>query len=353
MILICCCDVEAVAGDIVEHVAVAAHCAVPGHYPSQKLPYRVRNDIPPRLEWDGNYGYCGETSFISAGLYYGQYISQFEARHMAYPGRPQRRRDSQLFVDDHGKDVATRMHLAYSYMATDNHKAFLVWLKNNISHRHPVVIGVYSNVSKFSWMTPPGDPDYDHIIPVLGIDSKAPIKIGANGYFGDDRIIFSDNGLYAYQGKANPTFYYSYAFGEFLKSRRQANLATSPVYSLPNDTIDYGIAFTGVIDLNSETRPVRVATNLNCEWPVITDGTSSPPKPMPLTLAVTVSQLTPGQDYVLYEYDNMSKVPNQNFNANADMAAHSWSFRAAAGTHTIALNIQSNQIAVFRAVVAP
>lgn len=32
-------------------------------------------DIPPRYQWNANNGYCGEVSFISVGLYYGQYCS--------------------------------------------------------------------------------------------------------------------------------------------------------------------------------------------------------------------------------------------------------------------------------------
>ena len=32
-------------------------------------------DIPPRFQWNANNGYCGETAFISVGLYYGQYCS--------------------------------------------------------------------------------------------------------------------------------------------------------------------------------------------------------------------------------------------------------------------------------------
>jgi hypothetical protein len=38
------------------------------------------NNIPPRLQWEANFGYCGEVSLISAGLYYGQYLSQYDAR---------------------------------------------------------------------------------------------------------------------------------------------------------------------------------------------------------------------------------------------------------------------------------
>ncbi len=39
--------------------------------PAPAVSYRVSNPIPPRTQWNANYGYCGETSFISAGLNYG------------------------------------------------------------------------------------------------------------------------------------------------------------------------------------------------------------------------------------------------------------------------------------------
>ena len=42
--------------------------------------------IPPRRQWEGNGGYCGETVMISAGLYYGQYVSQYDARAFASDG---------------------------------------------------------------------------------------------------------------------------------------------------------------------------------------------------------------------------------------------------------------------------
>lgn len=45
--------------------------------------FSVSNDIPPRLQWAANNGYCGEVSFANAGLYYGQYLSQFDIRDIA------------------------------------------------------------------------------------------------------------------------------------------------------------------------------------------------------------------------------------------------------------------------------
>jgi hypothetical protein len=40
-------------------------------------------NIPTRLQWEENDGYCGEVSLISGGLYFGQYGSQFDTRVMA------------------------------------------------------------------------------------------------------------------------------------------------------------------------------------------------------------------------------------------------------------------------------
>ncbi|AEA68430.1 Hypothetical protein; putative exported protein [Pseudomonas brassicacearum subsp. brassicacearum NFM421] len=69
------------------------------------------NDIPPRLQWEANYGYCGETALISAGLYYGQYVSQFDARAIASPNVKQSKRGSQLLLGRN--DGATAAQMGY------------------------------------------------------------------------------------------------------------------------------------------------------------------------------------------------------------------------------------------------
>ena len=40
----------------------------------------VKLDMPPRVQWQDNDGYCGETSVQMAALYYGAYVSQYVAR---------------------------------------------------------------------------------------------------------------------------------------------------------------------------------------------------------------------------------------------------------------------------------
>jgi hypothetical protein len=92
--------------------------------------------------------------------------------------------------------------------------------------------------------------------------------------------------------------------------------------------------------------------------------TNSPPQywMVPLTLQVTVSGLTPGNQYNLYEYDlsgfNGSPtgsaaalaIPTSNFNQNRSMATHTTTFTATGTSYSQTVTRTSNQIVVFRAV---
>ncbi|HVA34245.1 MAG TPA: hypothetical protein VNG31_08865, partial [Candidatus Baltobacteraceae bacterium] len=100
--------------------ALLTACAGNGVVPAQMRPangfathrtVEIANGITPRLQWMYNYGYCGETSLISAGLFYGQYLSQYDARHLAHPNIPQSQDASQLLLTLNAARVARRMHL--------------------------------------------------------------------------------------------------------------------------------------------------------------------------------------------------------------------------------------------------
>ena len=74
--------------------------------------YSVANPLPPRIQWNANYGYCGEASFISAGLFYGQYLSQYDARAIASNNARQNLSSSQLLLGVNDVAAAKAMHLA-------------------------------------------------------------------------------------------------------------------------------------------------------------------------------------------------------------------------------------------------
>lgn len=298
----------------------------------------ARNPIPPRLQWLGNYGYCGETSMISAGLYYGQYVSQYEARAIASRGIPQYRRRSQLLLGVNDVYAARRMHLDGIEFPTQRQQStrqFELWIVRNVALGRPVIIGLYENYYVFNSSSSlyPGDPDYDHIVPVIAATR--------------DGLTFSDNGLYGPPRR----YLFERAFAGFARSRKAANAPGAPVYSLPSGA-DFGITIAGVTDPGHETLPVRVATNVNYERPAIKNGTSVRPKPMALVLTVTVRGLRKGVAYRLYRYDDFAAVPDRNFNANARVASKQWDIMATGSSYVVRERILSDQIAVYRAVPA-
>ena len=82
----------------------------------------IINAIPYRSQWNENNGYCGETSILSAGLYFGEYVSQYDARVLANINFPTKIMQlNQTLIGSPGEtDVynniayaANNMHLAY------------------------------------------------------------------------------------------------------------------------------------------------------------------------------------------------------------------------------------------------
>jgi hypothetical protein len=300
-----------------------------------------RNDMPPRYQWNHNYGYCGEVSLISAGLYYGQYLSQYDAR-AAASNAPQNEARSQLLLGVNALDAAARMHLAgikWDNPSRSEADQFLVWVKEHVVLGQPVAIGIYMNQYRFyhkndRWA---GSPQYDHIVPVIGI--------------GNDEITFSDNGEWGSLRHAR--YYFTYRFDDFTKTRREANAPNGPIYSLASKARDFGIAVTGVIDRDDETVPVRVATNLNYELPQIAEGSNRRPGPEPLVLTIAVSGMKASAVYNLYRYNRLNSIPNGEFNAHAANARQRWIITAGpSGRFVMTEKIMSDEVAAYRAVPA-
>ena len=316
--------------------------------------YSFANQLPPRIQRNANYGYCGEVSLISAGLYYGQYISQYDARALASNNTPQNRSSSQLLLGVNDVSAAKAMHLTTTTFNTakqTNTASFLTWVKSNVTAGYPVVMGIFMNQSRFHGTKNlnAGDSEYDHIVVATGITSTHSL-VGPAVYYSNDVIRFNDNGLWTGTPSGLPQNVFSYSFGTFPATRQQANAKTRPVYSLRNGP-NYGLAVTGIIDLSHETVPVRLTTSVNAELPRIVNGTNIRPAAKPVTLTITVSSLNPGTTYNLYRYNSMANVPDSNINANAAKAAQKWTITIPSGsTYTMTQTINSNATAVYRAV---
>lgn len=327
--------------------------AWPVAHAAQAGSYTHANDIPPRQQWTANYGYCGEVGLISAGLYYGQYVSQYDARALASRNRDQARQGSQLLLGVNDAYAAAQMRLqAVPWQGGSGTSAndFLVWVKTHVASGHPVLIGVYENLRLFEDTDDDdaGDAQYDHIVSVIGVSSTRPVTTPA-AYAADEVLTFSDHGLWSPEGK--PDYLYRYAFGAFQATRQQANAADGAVYSLPRGASNHGLAITGIIDRDGQTLPVRLSTSVNDEQPAMPEGGRARPASRPLTLTVTVSGLKPGVPYTLYRYDSFQAVPDAAFNGNASKASKQWKLRGDGGsTYTLQESIRSDQVAVYRAV---
>lgn len=334
-------------------LALGAAFAQPASIPAT---YAYSHGIPPRLQWEGNYGYCGETSLISAGLHFGQYTSQYTARALASPGVPQNLHASQLLLGVNAGAAARRMRLraAEFYWPTQrNTRSFTDWVKSRTLKGQIVIIGLFNNGILLDEWTgrDDGDAEYDHIVPVLGWGSDKPVTAMPDTALPNDVVSYSDNGLYGPFGDppAYP-FLYSTRLRHFAGTRRQANNPDGPVYLLSNHAPNFAIAVEGPLDLDGVTIPVQVSASADRE-PPIADGSTEPPVPAPLTLTAAVEIPDTSRGYQLYLYDDFDRVPVANFNAAAATAVRSWHIPPNSGaTFSVAIPTSTGATAVFRAV---
>lgn len=307
------------------------------------------NPVPSRLQWMNNSGYCGEVCLISAGLYYGQYLSQYDVRALVTPTGDQV--SGQLLIGVNDVLAAQQLHLTYEEWDTsaeENTEQFLVWIKEKVVNGNPVAIGVYANQTLFQTGSI-GDPEYDHIVSITSITSNYPLNYPS--YFPTDQVGLTDDGLW--RPEKTPGYYFNYGVDRFQRSRISANEFTAPPYSTSNDGSNYGIAILGVADLDGDTLPVRVETDYNYEYPPIGPGSDMRPSSMPLTLTITVSNIEPNIPYILYRYDDLISVPESQFNVHEAQASEKIPFQIDAGTtYVLTEMIQSNEVAVYRCVRA-
>lgn len=244
-------------------------------------------DISPRVQWEGNYGYCGETSFQCAGLYYGQWASQYHIRALASSNTDQSQSSSQLLLGVNDAFAASQLGLQCSTWNGSGSKKFLAWVKYHVLAGHPVAIGVYINNSV---MPGGGDAEYDHIVLAIGIESNHALT--DSSYYDDDVIVFSDHGLY---GPPTP-FIFKYQFGQFQNTRSGADQPRSGVYSLADTAANYGIALTGRI---TPTLPVSIKASPNSETPAVMDGYNMQPRSTQMDFLISGSEMMLGHAYIL------------------------------------------------------
>lgn len=314
--------------------------------------YVIEVPLPLRLQWNENHGYCGETAFISSGLMFGQYFSQYDIRVIADQQRPTSspQTKTQLLLggnDDFTANALSLRYSRYNHAIRDTH-AFLTWVKSSLARGEPVTIGVYMNEYLFYGNTNPnaGDADYDHIVTVFKITSY----YNDTQYHDDDVLYFSDHGLWA--PRQQPVYEFNATFGAIQGNRKQANSKNGLIYTLPNSPQigNYGISLSGVVDNGGNTLPVSIISNINYEDPEIAPRSNTRPDATPISLTVTIAGLTPLIQYNVYKYSSETLIPDENFNKNAAQADSVRRFNASSSTYTFIENVFSSDKVIYRCV---
>jgi hypothetical protein len=321
------------------------------------VPYSWNCETPARLQWLHNDGYCGEVSLIMAGLKYGQYLSQYDARDVA-TGSQQK----YYLVGSNDQETSTKLGLGsieFDSRSNIGAENYLAWVKKMTRQGYAVTITVYMNYYLFYGITnsDAGEYDYDHIVSVSKIESQYDDDL----YHATDVITMEDHGLWAPR-TTGPVYFFNYTFADFIGTREEANEPKGSVYTLPYSShltcFNFGIAHTGVIDTNRDTNRVVVRTSVNYEDPEIKNRSDERPAAMPLDLTITVEDLVNGVNYNLYRYNEEIAVPTSNFNKNSVLAqktvftccSSSDNGQFKENSFVMSQSIMSNEKAIYRAV---
>lgn len=247
-------------------------CSSPDFYSSKLLA------IPPRLQWDDNNGYCGETSIQTLALYYGAWISQKTIRDIG---------GGEILLGDNMEPVLTT--LGFDYESWDNNKEspqfenFMAWLKGHLLKGNPGIFAVY--------LSDAGEDDsaYDHIEPVIGVVGQGNSSFNLN-----DRLFFYNNFDYKYMNRS---------FAHLSSTRKNCSSDLAHGGCVPKDT-DYGVVLKGIIDQDHATYPLQLFVDTWDE-----PNLSKKENPKKMYGSVFISKLTVGNWYYLLRYDSHDVVP--------------------------------------------
>ena len=250
------------------------------------------------------------------GLYFGNYISQNICRTIA---------GGELLIgNDNGEAALSSMSFNYAEwdytQSSPQYQNYLVWIKQQLYHYHPVIITVY-----IKGMT---DPDYDHIIPAIGFTSS-------------DTTTFNNTDQIMYNSCYDST-YFTRTFQTIWDLRSMTGNGATYEYCIPKN-VNYGCAVTGIKDAQHVTKPVNLKID-RWDEPNVTLSES----PVMLHATATITNLSIGSKYALLKYTDYTHIPSSNFDPlNADGVFY---FTASAITKIYTDSFMSNTSAFYRCI---
>lgn len=286
--------------------------------------------IRNRIQWQGNGGYCGETSLQESALYYGIYASQWWIRNVIDPTQ-----NNDLVELDEWALVLAALGLEADVFPTESidppqYEAFELWAKKHLARKHPVITTCYIAGG------PPDNP-VDHIVTLTAF-----IASGLDVYSSDDLFILNHHLAQTTYGLPGAPFAFAQRTRWLFDERAMTGPGATYLYAIQKEA-DYGLAITGTSNRSPAARPVRVEVD-RIDEPDLIQGEL----PVQLSAEITVEGLTPGITYVLYRYNDPAMVPMKNY------SSHPYSskvvFQATHEKETLLDTIASDGVAVFRCV---
>ncbi|CAF3453120.1 unnamed protein product [Rotaria socialis] len=247
--------------------------------------------------------------------------------------------NGELLITDDGNDKSTITKLLFNFeqwssnsQLQPQYQQFSVWLKKHLIQGHPCIIAAYTNDAD-------NDPDYDHIMPAIGISYYEP----TSSYNPKDKLLFYN----LYQLKILER---ELSTNDMIKQRQTCNKSTLQGGCLPYN-VDYGYAIFGIIDKQNVTLPLRLKVDRSDE-PNLSLGAS----PVEMQGTITVFNLVLGRNYVLLRYKSYTEVPSSG-NATAFQSSRYYkrhNFRAINVIYTYVdpEKILSNDTTYYRCVPA-
>jgi hypothetical protein len=277
-------------------------------------------NIPPRQQWDDNKGYCGECCIQQSALFFGTYVSQYVCREIYDPTKVH-----DVDVEESAEKVLDALRLTHEQFDTSTvpapqYRSYLVWIKQHLQKRHPVLFVTYTQDGYDSY--------YDHIMIATGFTARE-----VTNYSKTDRLFFNDN----YE-----SYTLSRRFGTLCDTRAMNGNGAYYYYCIPK-RYDYGCAVTGIRDDSGVALPVTVTVDRSDE-PNLIQGED----PVQLNATVEVNSLTAGQSYTLYRYDDCHNVPTKNYTASTYTSANT--FVATSTTQKFSDHFMSDGIVIYRCV---
>lgn len=337
--------------------------------PAPISPIIAYSSIASRQQWNENYGYCGETSFITAAMYYGMYMSQWTIRELinqmtSNDTVDQTTQSSQLLLvnSDGNNNMSNALNIfQFSYTIYDQSSSFTDWItKQSNNGINPVIIGVYEN-NVLGGL----DPTYDHIVPVVNSTSTT-ISFSDNGLYGDDGATKDPkNQNPDWTGKWDPSykitdptfnnpFLFTYNIPDCVNNRSNAT-NSSFIYSIPTNN-NYGIAITGITGSTVRVQVVPSVQETDTFTCNNTDSCGVIPSSIKMSLTVYLYNLTVGVTYNVYCYSNYQDLQNattQGFNTygtNSNITRYTFTADSIKSTYIDPHITNSQQIALYRCI---